>query len=248
MFKLYRNLLQKGKTLFHPSGGLMYHYLYWRYGNKLWRDYREQLDQTLLQIEDYETLVLVGSSAAYCLSSNFLKKFDKIIVFEPDELALSILKKRHCVDLFDIQRADHLFSTSVFAQDLLRYLEHHCDAKNSLILFNNILGQWSLIAGNNYSEQSIADSLQNDFVNWNLLSIHDRFSFSSGSAKLKLANTSNSEAEFFKFCEENDVDSVYDHMTQSILQNSFIKSFLWNILPGRYHLIYICYRKLAYGK
>lgn len=83
-------------SLFHHSGGLVYHWRAIRNLNQLWSAH---LDHTRSFLEEWspqaKTLYLIGPSGGYSLPKEWLKRFKKIIAFEPDPTARMIFQIRN---------------------------------------------------------------------------------------------------------------------------------------------------------
>ena len=76
------------------SGGLIYH-LRARFHRSLWADHLQAVQRFLSAWNpSASTLILIGPSGGYSLPPEFLKRFKKIIAYEPDSLARFIFEKR----------------------------------------------------------------------------------------------------------------------------------------------------------
>lgn len=81
--------------LLHDSGGLGYHLRAWRYRHTLWRPFHSQVHAWLSAWQPRAThLVLLGPSGGYALESEFLQRFMRVTVLEPDPLARFLLRRR----------------------------------------------------------------------------------------------------------------------------------------------------------
>jgi hypothetical protein len=82
--------------LLHPSGGLVYHWRAWRWRRTPWAPFHDQVRRWLTDWRpEAGQLVLVGPSGGYALSSQFLERFRKITVLEPDDLARRKIGRAH---------------------------------------------------------------------------------------------------------------------------------------------------------
>lgn len=75
-------------SLLTPSGGLVYHLRAWRYRAGLWAPFRQAVETWLASaLLGPGELVLVGPSGGHCLPEVVLRRFERIVVLEPDPLA-----------------------------------------------------------------------------------------------------------------------------------------------------------------
>jgi hypothetical protein len=78
----------------NPAGGLRYHARA-LFGARLWAPFRHALNGWLSSRElSAERVLLVGPSAAHCLSDQFLSRFSQVSALEPDPLAGFLLLRR----------------------------------------------------------------------------------------------------------------------------------------------------------
>ena len=117
-------------NLLDPSGGLIYHLRALVFGRHYWRTHKKNVAQFLNQWAPPKTsLLLVGCSAGYSLSREWLLSFESITAIEPDPLARLLFEKR-----FDL--------TSNFKFKWIKnrlQLDH--DYPEAVVLFCNVLGQ-----------------------------------------------------------------------------------------------------------
>lgn len=82
-------------SLFHHSGGVVYHWRAFFHRQKHWD---KHLQQTRLFLEEWnpqaDSLYLIGPSGGYSLPQSWLEKFKHITAYEPDALARKIFEKR----------------------------------------------------------------------------------------------------------------------------------------------------------
>lgn len=121
--------------LLHPSGSLAYHLRAWRWQNSLWLPFHARVRRWLT---DWRPrcghLVLVGPSGGYDLSRQFLERFERITVLEPDPLARWLLRRRFRGIRFDWQDGEFLPQAGGFARLAARF-------PDAAFLFCNLLGQ-----------------------------------------------------------------------------------------------------------
>ncbi len=163
--------------IINPAGGLYYHFIAFRYKKKLWSDFANAIDQFLNQwCPTEENLIIFGSSAGHCLKTNFLKKFKRIILIDPDPLAKYIFSANH--------------KNICLVQDSQNYLRYGVQGLKTLpqsypnhaLLFSNIIGQIPFLVSSENSESSdLADALRflfsSDFQKLSWASFHDVYSF-----------------------------------------------------------------------
>ena len=167
-------------SLFHRSGGVVYH---WRAFQNLARPWRSNLwlphaEQTRAFIEEWNpqsnSLYLVGPSGGYSLPKNWLQKFSSITAFEPDWLARKIFEFRTGTRPVWITKP---FRFDELKNGTLAIPEH------SAILFSNLLGQLNFDeqAGLLAQEELLKLALTNEFASYHdiLSGDHFRFEWSS---------------------------------------------------------------------
>jgi len=134
--------------LFSPSGGLLYHWKAYRFQDSLWRPFQIEINSWLVHRWNphSKSIVLIGPSAGYQLSEEFLKRFEKIIVYEPDLFALYLLKnkfkKNNLKYKFFAQKIHFVNSSKLSKECLVDLVKQYPD---SCFLFCNLLGQLPLI-------------------------------------------------------------------------------------------------------
>ena len=120
-------------SLFHYSGGVVYHWRAFWNQQKAWAKHRFH---TAAFLEEWNpqssTLYLIGPSGGYSLPQNWLKKFKTIIAFEPDAIARKIFELRMGI------KPQWIRSPFLFEALQMREITFN---KNSAILFCNLLGQ-----------------------------------------------------------------------------------------------------------
>jgi hypothetical protein len=125
----------------NPAGGLRYHARA-LFGARLWAPFRHALNSWLSSRElRAERVLLVGPSAAHCLSDAFLSQFSQISALEPDPVAGFLLARRlrRLGAQARVERSDQLLrplldGTSGLAESLRSDPE-------LAVVFCNVLGQ-----------------------------------------------------------------------------------------------------------
>lgn len=120
-------------SLFHYSGGVVYHWRAFWNQKKIWSPH---LKQTLAFLEEWNPkssdLYLIGPSGGYSLPTPWLKKFKSITAYEPDFIARIIFELRTGIKPQWIKepfRFNSLEKNEIFF------------TPDSAILFCNLLGQ-----------------------------------------------------------------------------------------------------------
>lgn len=151
------------RQMFRPSGGWIYHLRAMR-SRARWRNFSEDLERWLFSWrKPGGTLLLVGPSGGYTLSTKWLRGFDEIHAFDIDPLASwffhlrhpGVQVKFHRQDLF--WREDRLSTAAVESA-----IQNHPKAS---VLFCNVLGQLPL-------EKRIADGDMERFLKQLRASLH----------------------------------------------------------------------------
>jgi len=129
--------------LISESGGLLYHLKAYRYQKRLWAPFIRRLDawlQSTWSPPQDRPLILIGSSAGWCLLPGFLRGFPEVHAYDIDPLALRLLKERFKGACIHTHREDGL---GVFSdppgEALRRILANH--PPDSSLLFCNLWGQ-----------------------------------------------------------------------------------------------------------
>ncbi len=238
------------KRIFHPSGGLVYHFTAMRYGRSAWKPFR---DQVAVWLNSWRTppsqLVIVGPSGGYCLNKEFLKRFESIVLVETDPIAPWMFRMRHSLRKGCLTDRCNYFlpkdsETSQGGLDLFfdRY-------KNSAILFSNVIGQLS------YEEPYVKDpdffldlleelkGFLDQHPCW--LSFHDslssktRFQLASDSVSLEPGESPESLLQQIRFdaTPTGTEVEIMDHDTSQMFEN-FVRHYgVWHLTPLQHHLI-----------
>lgn len=82
--------------LLSQSGGLGYHLKAWNYSTSLWMPFIRELNQWLIKNPPRsKKLVLLGCSAGYCIQTEFLNRYEDIVIFDVDPLAPKLFQWNH---------------------------------------------------------------------------------------------------------------------------------------------------------
>lgn len=239
--------------IFHNSGGLSYHLKAFLYSKKLWTPFKLKIEDWLLNTwnPQSENLVLIGPSAGYQLSVLFLSKFKKITIYEPDPIALFILKKKlkkinahiviHCESVLFLENSTPTLN------GVKKLIEQNSGAS---FLFCNLLGQVSVINEHTKEAQWInwSQEFMSLFVNKNWASYHDVF---SGPIRPHLASLEGIEILKSSATKKSFLNVVYSSLGESkpskieVFDHKFFhcfkgmhqEYFLWQIEPKMFHII-----------
>lgn len=126
----------------NPAGGLRYHARA-LLGARSWAPYRAALDVWFSSFEPgSQHAVLVGPSAAHCISDTFLRRFTDITVLEPDPIAGFLLMRRLQklgLSQLRVERRDQLIRPLLDGTPGLA--EWLMAEPSTCVVFCNVLGQ-----------------------------------------------------------------------------------------------------------
>ncbi len=129
--------------LISESGGLLYHLKAYRYQKRLWSPFVGRLEAWLKSTWSPprdRPLILIGSSAGWCLSAEFIGSFKEVHAYDLDPFALWLLKKRFNGTRIHTHTQDGLgVYSDPPAEALRRILANH--PHDSSVLFSNLWGQ-----------------------------------------------------------------------------------------------------------
>ncbi|CBL45676.1 Hypothetical protein HDN1F_20930 [gamma proteobacterium HdN1] len=189
-------------------------------------------------------LILVGPSAGWSLPLAAFKRFEQVVIFEPDAVARALLGARmRPVRAYSVRL--HYDHHDLFAAGGLQYL--HATYPTAAILFCNVLGQLNLIVPEHSSTaaavcKGIASTLQDR--HW--ASYHDLISTTTP-PQTGLAPCSTAHGVYFptrtpleqvliRFWTQSEIE-LYDHETNSLGNADPFQCALWQITPARWHLV-----------
>lgn len=219
-------------NLLSASGGLIYHWRALRFSRQLWRSYQ---DSTAVWLEGWrpqaKNLVLIGASGGYALNKEFLARFEKIGVVDPDPWAKKVFRFRFAPLKISWS------ATNYFKAGRFRTLSR--DFPDSAFLFSNILGQLPLMG------IDLLGPLRDEwraFLNeseW--ASFHDLWSTDFSvpvSGEIWLSPNSRIEPSVLHFAPNGVPRVVRDHMTKDLFRLSVERAqWLWRLKPGTTHCI-----------
>ncbi len=210
--------------LFHPSGGLVYHWRAWRHGRTGWGAYTETVAGWL---DDWQPtprhLVLVGPSAGYSLTPAFLARFDTVTALEPDPLARFLLARRFAGN------------TIAFAPGLADFGHLPRHFPGAAYLFCNLLGQTIDLT----TRPGWQSSLEQAMAGQAWASYHDLLSTSVPPSTLARCHTPPDtplEVIAGHYWSEQSLAAV-DHGTHGLRPDLPRQHVIWPLQPGQYHLV-----------
>lgn len=215
-----------GRVL-HPSGGLVYHWRALRHADGRWRPYRLAVAGWLEAWKPpAEHLLLLGPSGGYALTPAFLAGFRRITAVEPDPLARLILTRR----LPGLPLA-----WEVAAGDPLLAVQRH---PRAAVLFCNLLGQDWLGAGGEATRRAWLEALPQRLADRHWGSFHDVVStaIAPRHAGPLRDHSPSLEALLARFWDGGELPLV-DHHTHALSAGRPADYAVWNLAPGRHHLV-----------
>lgn len=240
----------------NPAGGVGYHLRAWRYSTKQWGDFRTSLAGWLsLWQPKADSLVLVGSSAGYCLEFEFLKRFKKIVAIDPDPLARALFYTRHGRKLslvgttlrWDHTDYFHDYAGRLSGDALTVFFSKYRD---HAVLFCNVLGQLHCLHDEKSFETQLADwrmALQKNLESSEWASFHDRLSGSvvpTVDSRVFFPQALSNDELVRTFYQSTSTLATHsnqieltDHLTESLVLGNSYTYFSWALAPGAIHLI-----------
>lgn len=158
-------------SLFHHSGGLVYHWRALLNHRKLWAPHLQQTERFLAEwAPQSSSLVLIGPSGGYSIPTPWLKKFKKITAIEPDAVARKIFEWRTGTKPNWINEP---FSFEALSKGEITF------NKGVAVLFCNLLGQMDFDehAGLIAQEELLKLSITNEFASYHDILSGDDFRF-----------------------------------------------------------------------
>lgn len=220
--------------LFNPTGGLIYHLRARRYQDSLWAPFRQQVAQFLDDWHPREKeLLILGPSGGYTLPSDFLERFEKLYLFDPDPWAPIFFRKNHPGLNVEWSRKNLIFQSKKFAPELLTdWLKN----KNVAVLFSNLLGQLPLIGDSDHLQDWWND-LQPELARHSWASYHDLFSFPQYAALPSKLAASPVVPQLVDWALKSKKPlELTDHGTSELFPNS-LGAWTWHLSPRRTHIV-----------
>ena len=232
------------------TGGMAWHWLAWR-SQARWASTSQAIEHWLLHqahvfkasgVAGQPSLLLIGASAGWMMSSQWLQQFARIDTFDIDPLAAPLFKWRHGAALKAKGVELHCHTHNAL-QDLPALLSAHPKA---CVFFDNVLGQLRFQRPSSAWQQVEGDILkiQTQLKGREWGSVHDRMSGPT------IETISNTEALPVRNIQQNDQQWLtqlnaqspwLDHLTHDVFpadtsgQVVHIQNFAWNFSSGYRH-------------
>lgn len=232
------------------TGGVAWHWLAWR-SQARWASTSQAIEHWLLNqaqvfkasgVAGHPSLLLIGASAGWMMSSQWLQQFARVDTFDIDPLAAPLFKWRHGAALKS-QGVELHCHTHNALQDLPTLLNAHPKA---CVFFDNVLGQLRFQKSASAWQQVEADiqKIQKQLKGREWGSVHDRM---SGPTLEKIVETDalpvrNSQQNDQQWLTQLNAESPWlDHLTHDVFpletsgQEINIQNFAWNFSPRYRH-------------
>ena len=232
------------------TGGVAWHWLAWR-SQARWASTSQAIEHWLLNqaqvfkasgVVGQPSLLLIGASAGWMMSSQWLQQFARVDTFDIDPLAAPLFKWRHGAAL-KAQGVELHCHTHNALQDLPALLNAHPKA---CIFFDNVLGQMRFQKSASAWQQVEADiqKIQKQLKGREWGSVHDRM---SGPTLEKIVESDalpvrNSQQNDQQWLTQLNAESPWlDHLTHDVFpletsgQGINIQNFAWNFSPRYRH-------------
>ena len=237
------------KALLNTAGGIRYHLRALFAKDDLWKPFREQVALWLQEWKpDAKHLVLVGPSGGYCLKREFLNRFDRITVWDPDPLAEAVFKTRYSdvraiVDLNFIWKRSDFFNALLRAEfDPGNFSKIYLHSEKFCICFSNILGQLIDIHDSELmTYEDLLKGLARFLKNVPWVSFHDRL---SGSLKPRIIEPVQSKdrldatalRQMFYSAEHG--GELWEHDLDILMKDKTAFAYwVWPLTKKRHHII-----------
>ena len=232
------------------TGGVAWHWLAWR-SQARWASTSQAIEHWLLNqaqvfkasgVVGQPSLLLIGASAGWMMSSQWLQQFARVDTFDIDPLAAPLFKWRHGAAL-KAQGVELHCHTHNALQDLPALLNAHPKA---CVFFDNVLGQMRFQKSASAWQQVEADiqKIQKQLKGREWGSVHDRM---SGPTLEKIVESDalpvrNSQQNDQQWLTQLNAESPWlDHLTHDVFpletsgQGINIQNFAWNFSPRYRH-------------
>jgi len=211
------------------SGGFFWHTRAFYRRNRLWQPFRQAVAQFLDAWQPKtRTLILVGPSAGWCLPSDFLARFDRIIAVDPDLWARPLFARLHPKARIANWVRDDFFQA---ARSLL------AAEPDAAVLFCNLLGQLRFSGLTEAEAEQQIRSLAPLLGGHPWASFHELLSGETGlnPRSLPLAGLPHGEALLRQL---GLAGEWLDHGAANVLPKNAPRDIVpWRFAPGRLHLV-----------
>lgn len=232
------------------TGGIAWHWLAWR-SQARWANTSQAIEEWLLKqaslskLEDASekpSLLLIGASAGWMMSTQWLQQFARVDTFDIDPLAAPLFKWRYGAALKS-QGVELYCHTADALQDLPTLLKAHSKA---CVFFDNVLGQLRFQRPATAWQQVERDvqQIQKQLKGREWGSVHDRMSGPTTEAILlsdELPVRSIQQTDQQWLTQLKAQSPWLDHLTHSVFPNQrdgqavSVENFAWNFSPSYRH-------------
>lgn len=231
-------------SLLTPAGGLVYHLRAARYA-ELWAPFRAELRRFLAQsLPNHGQLLLVGPSAGHCLPHDWLGRFERLTLLEPDALARRWLAAKVRGPVLEVEGRDLLLAPLLEGKPGLDVvLARRPDAA---VLFCNVLGQLHFALSDEQHErfqEQFRARIVPLLVGRPWASFHDRWSLDHEAAAPRAplyfaASPGDDELARRYFGADGASVTLLDHGTSELFPAALPRRFLsWQLTPSALHVV-----------
>ncbi len=232
------------------TGGVAWHWLAWR-SQARWANTSQAIEDWLLQqasvlklggASEKPSLLLIGASAGWMMSTAWLQQFSRVDTFDIDPLAAPLFKWRHGAALKAQSVALHCHTLDAL-QDLSALLKSHPKA---CVFFDNVLGQLRFQRASSEWQQVERDiqRIQKQLKGREWGSVHDRMSGPTTetillSDELPIRSIQQTDQQWLTQLKAQ--SPWLDHLTHSVFptysggQAVTVENFAWNFSPSYRH-------------
>ncbi|MDD5390237.1 MAG: hypothetical protein PHD37_12880 [Gallionellaceae bacterium] len=219
--------------LLHPSGSLPYHLRAWRRRHTLWAPFHTTVRRWLTGWRpEAKHLVLVGPSGGYALTAQFLERFERISVLEPDPLACWLLRRQFPGCAFEWRESGYLAQPGGFARLAATF-------PDAALLFCNLLGQELQGQPTDFDRGAWLAELEPALAGRLWASWHDLVSSTrapEGPAPEPLEQAIPLDELLARVWRGGDLE-ITDHETAGLCPSAPRRYALWHLAPRGHHLI-----------
>jgi hypothetical protein len=232
------------------TGGIAWHWLAWR-SQARWANTSQAIEDWLLKQASFSklggasekpSLLLIGASAGWMMSTQWLQQFARVDTFDIDPFAAPLFKWRHGAAL-KTQGVELHCHTVDALQDLPALLKTHPKA---CVFFDNVLGQLRFQRPATAWQQVERDvqQIQKQLKGREWGSVHDRMSGPTTetillSDELPIRSTQQTDQQWLTQLKAQ--SPWLDHLTHSVFPNqrdgqvTSVENFAWNFSPSYRH-------------
>ena len=231
-------------SIVNPAGGIYYHIQALKNKNRYWTPFIEDTNDFLSRWNPLQKqLIIFGGSGGYCLKTDFLDRFEEIILVDPDPISGFIFKKNHKPTNLRQVTYDYL-KTGIRGIKQLTL-----DFPKGAYLFSNILGQLPFLRPkdiNNFENQ-FNEVFNKNLLNRSWATYHDTLSFHFNSPIKHicwplLLKSSGVNETLERWKDQNQIRNspveIVDHFTDKVFMPRSIQlKTIWKRTPRSFHVI-----------